>query len=49
MGHKHISLKGSQSEAFEDVAELVKEDAGEEDMTRGEIVEHLADAYRGLL
>ena len=49
MGHQHISLKGSQSTAFDEAAELAEEDMEKEDPSKGEIVEHLANAYRGLL
>lgn len=49
MGQLHISLRGSQSDAFEDAAELAEEDMEVESPSRGEIVEHLANAYRGKL
>lgn len=49
MGHKHISLNGPQTTAFEEAAELAEEDMDVEDPSRGDIVMHLANAYRGLL
>lgn len=41
-------IRESQIENYEDAKKLVQEDIGE-DITEGEVVEHLAKAYLGLL
>lgn len=49
MPDNHVSLRGEKYEAFEDAAEMVREDLNDSDLSDAEVIRVLADAYRGLL
>lgn len=49
MPHKILRIIDSEVEAFEDAADIVREDLNDPELEDGEILEHIANAYRGKL